>query len=152
MGRYVAGAAVRVLTPGSGGGEPLHVLSGLERRSARWDRDPEAARAALSAALSLVLRLVGRSPDRDRVVDGLRRGAAARLDDVAATIPRLAPRWFVMRDAHASDGAHLLNPRTTMSLLRGPMTPAEIARARAMGGGEAAPQVVTGADSGMIIS
>ncbi len=344
MGRYVAGSAVRVLTPGGGAGEPLHVLSGLERRSARWDRDPEAARAALSAALSLVLRLVGRSPeparsrdhvllsvlaerrlaggepatldalladlitppvdrigalslddflpktqrkalaaalngllasptfqswrqgitldvgdwltprdgrtpavvvsvahlddderelvlgvlleevlswvrtlpgaqrlralllfdeiygflpphpanpstkrplvalmkqarafgvgvvvatqnpmdldyralgnagvwwvgrlqtdaDRDRVVDGLRRGAAARLDDVAATIPRLAPRWFVMRDAHASDGAHLLNPRTTMSLLRGPMTRDEIARARAMGSGEAASTV-----------
>ncbi len=46
-----------------------------------------------------------------------------------------------MRDAHASDGAHLLNPRTTMSLLRGPMTRDEISRARAMGSGEAASTV-----------
>lgn len=67
--RYVAGSAVRVLTPGGGAGEPLHVLSGLERRSARWDRDLEAARAALSAALSLVLRLVGRSPEPARSRD-----------------------------------------------------------------------------------
>jgi hypothetical protein len=39
------------------------MLSSLERRSARWDSDPEAARAALSAAVSLVLRLLGREPD-----------------------------------------------------------------------------------------
>ena len=29
--------SVRVITPGSTAGEPLHVLSSLERRSARWD-------------------------------------------------------------------------------------------------------------------
>ena len=39
------------------------MLSPLERRSARWDTDPESARAALSAAVSLVLRLLGRDPD-----------------------------------------------------------------------------------------
>ncbi|AKU95754.1 hypothetical protein AKJ09_02418 [Labilithrix luteola] len=39
------------------------MLSALERRSARWDHDPESARASLSAAVSLVLRLVGRDPD-----------------------------------------------------------------------------------------
>ncbi len=55
--------AVRVLTPGSSAGERLHVLSALERRSDRWTTDPDAARAALSAALSLVLRLVGREAD-----------------------------------------------------------------------------------------
>src|SRR3954447_5844573 len=63
VARYAAGTAVRVITPGSSAGEPLHVLSSLERRSARWDHDPESARAALSAAVSLVLRLVGREPD-----------------------------------------------------------------------------------------
>jgi len=54
---------MRVITPGSSAGEPLHVLSPLERRSSRWDTDPESARAALSAAVSLVLRLLGRDPD-----------------------------------------------------------------------------------------
>jgi hypothetical protein len=55
--------SVRVITPGSSAGELLHVLSPLERRSSRWDTDPESARAALSAAVSLVLRLLGRDPD-----------------------------------------------------------------------------------------
>src|SRR5512145_1189403 len=54
---------VRVITPGSSAGELLHVLSSLERRSPRWDTDPESARDALSAAVSLVLRLLGRDPD-----------------------------------------------------------------------------------------
>jgi hypothetical protein len=60
---YSAGVEVRLLTPGGSAGEPLHMLSSLERRSARWDADPEAARDALSAAVSLVLRLLGREPD-----------------------------------------------------------------------------------------
>ncbi len=63
VARYVASTEVRVLTPGSGGGERLHVLSGLERRSPRWDTDPDAASSAASAAVSLVLRLVGKNPD-----------------------------------------------------------------------------------------
>ena len=54
---------VRIVTPGSTAGEPLHVLSALERRSSRWDTDREAARTALVAAVSLVLRLVGREAD-----------------------------------------------------------------------------------------
>jgi Helicase HerA, central domain len=54
---------LRVLTPGSTAGEPLHILSSLERRSATWEADPEAGRAALSAALSLVLRMLGRDPN-----------------------------------------------------------------------------------------
>jgi hypothetical protein len=53
----------RVVTPGSPSGDLLHVLSSLERRSARWGDDPDAARAALSAAVSLVLRLLGRDHD-----------------------------------------------------------------------------------------
>ena len=57
---------VRIITPGSTAGEPLHVLSSLERRSARWDDDPEAARSSLSAAVSLVLRLLGRDSDPAR--------------------------------------------------------------------------------------
>jgi hypothetical protein len=333
LGRYVARSRVRVLTPGSGGGEPLHVLSGLERRSPRWDSSPDAARAALSAAISLVLRLVGKCPDpaksrehvllsvlaerrllggepalldtllgdlldppcerigalaiedylpkkqrkslaaalnnllasptfqswrqgatlevgewlaerqghtpavvvsvahlddeerelvlgvlleevlswvrtlpgsqslralvlfdevygflpphpanpstkrplvalmkqarafgvgvvvatqnpmdldyralgnagvwcvgrlqtdadRERVVDGLGRGNGGCIDELVATIPRLAPRWFVLRDAQDNDQVRLLNPRHAMTLLRGPMTGEELERAR----------------------
>ncbi|HEY5961163.1 MAG TPA: helicase HerA-like domain-containing protein [Polyangiaceae bacterium] len=79
----------RVITPGSSSGELLHVLSSLERRSDRWDSDPEAARDALSAAVSLVLRLLGRDPDpaksREHVLlavlaeQRLRRGEPASL-------------------------------------------------------------------------
>lgn len=64
--------SVRVLTPGTEAGEPLHVLSALEHASPLWQSDEEAAREALSAAISLLLRLIGRDPDptrsRDHVV------------------------------------------------------------------------------------
>src|SRR4029077_18588359 len=63
LGRYSRSTAVRVLTPGSSAGELVHVLSSLEHRSPRWDTDPDSARQALSAAISLVLRLLGRDPD-----------------------------------------------------------------------------------------
>jgi hypothetical protein len=63
---FAESTSVRVITPGSSAGESLHLLSSLERRSSRWDDDPESARAALSAAVSLVLRLVGRDPDPAR--------------------------------------------------------------------------------------
>jgi hypothetical protein len=63
LAAYTRGVSVRVLTPGATAGEPLHMLSSLERRSPRWDVDPEAARDALSAAVSLVLRLLGRESD-----------------------------------------------------------------------------------------
>jgi hypothetical protein len=63
LATYTSGVSVRVLTPGATAGEPLHMLSSLERRSPRWDVDPEAARDALTAAVSLVLRLLGRESD-----------------------------------------------------------------------------------------
>jgi hypothetical protein len=63
LATYAKETHVRVLTPGGTAGEPLHMLSSLERRSSRWDTDPEAARDALSASISLVLRLLGRAPD-----------------------------------------------------------------------------------------
>jgi hypothetical protein len=79
----------RVITPGSSAGEGLHILSGLERHSDRWKHDPESARAALGAAVSLVLRLLGRDSDpaksREHVVLSvfaelrLLRGAPADL-------------------------------------------------------------------------
>lgn len=61
--KYSESVDFRVITPGSNAGELLHVLSSLERRSKRWDDDPESARDALSAAVSLVLRLLGRDSD-----------------------------------------------------------------------------------------
>ena len=63
LARYCATTHVRVITPGSDAGEPLHLLSALERRSSRWDHDIDNARATLEAAVSMVLRLMGRDPD-----------------------------------------------------------------------------------------
>jgi hypothetical protein len=37
LARFRAKTHIRVLTPGSESGEPLHVLSSLERRSTKWD-------------------------------------------------------------------------------------------------------------------
>jgi Bacterial protein of unknown function (DUF853) len=89
--------AIRVITPGSTAGEPLHVLSSLERRSPRWDTDPEAARAALAAAVSLVLRLLGRDPDparsREHVLLSVlaeRRLRAGKPADIPALLEDLA--------------------------------------------------------------
>jgi hypothetical protein len=65
--------------------------------------------------------------DRARVVEGL---SVSRDAALSATIKRLSPRWFVVRDAHASEGAVLLQPRWAMSFMRGPMTRNEIRLAR----------------------
>jgi hypothetical protein len=87
---------VRVLTPGSDAGAPLHLLSALERRSARWDTDLQGARATLSAAVSLVLRLTGRDADPGRSrehallcvlgEERLRRGSTASLEELLPEI------------------------------------------------------------------
>jgi hypothetical protein len=94
---YVAGSDIRVITPGSSAGELLHVLSSLERRSDRWDTDPESARAALSATVSLVLRLLGRDPDpaksREHVLLSVlaeRRLLAGQSADLPALLEDLA--------------------------------------------------------------
>jgi hypothetical protein len=63
LAAFHAAVEVRILTPGATAGESLHMLSSLERPSGRWQSDPETARDALSAAVSLVLRLLGREPD-----------------------------------------------------------------------------------------
>jgi len=69
--------------------------------------------------------------DRARVLDGLRgaAGDGGASPELAHTLQRLAPRWFVLRDAHASRGTVLFQPRWTMSFMRGPMTRSEIQRA-----------------------
>ncbi|HEY4121471.1 MAG TPA: helicase HerA-like domain-containing protein, partial [Byssovorax sp.] len=94
---YAARTSVRVITPGSTAGEPLHILSSLERRSPQWERDPEAARASLGAAVSLVLRLVGRESDparsKEHVLLSLlaeRRLRAGQSADLGALLADLA--------------------------------------------------------------
>ena len=88
--------SIRVITPGATAGESLHVLSALERRSSRWDTDPESARKALSAAVSLVLRLLGRDPDpaksREHVLLSVfaeRRLAAGQNADIGSLMQDL---------------------------------------------------------------
>lgn len=94
---YVSKRSVRVITPGSSAGELLHVLSSLERHSGRWTRDPESARAALSAAVSLLLRLLGRDCDpaksRDHVLLSVlaeRRLSQGETADLGALLNDLA--------------------------------------------------------------
>jgi hypothetical protein len=97
VAEYAAKSDIRVITPGSSAGELLHVLSSLERRSERWDSDPESARAALSAAVSLLLRLLGRDPDpaksREHVLLSVlaeRRLVAGQTADLGGLLDDLA--------------------------------------------------------------
>ncbi len=66
LAEFAAKTRVRVLTPGADAGELLHLLSSLERRSTLWDTDVESARTSLGAAVSLVLRLLGRDAEPGR--------------------------------------------------------------------------------------
>jgi len=84
---------------------------------------------ALSNAGLWCLGRLQTDADRERVIDGL----ALEDPSFANTLQRLAPRWFVMRDAHTSSTPVLLHPRQTMTLMRGPMTRSEIRKAREAG-------------------
>jgi hypothetical protein len=64
LAAYTAGVSVRVLTPGATVGEPLHMLSSLERRSPRWDSDREAARRVDRS------RVARTAPARTRIRSG----------------------------------------------------------------------------------
>jgi len=70
--------------------------------------------------------------DRARVLDGMVTSGSVALkpNDLADIVKRLAPRWFLVRDAHAQQGLALVQPRWTMSYMRGPMTRLEIRHAR----------------------
>jgi len=68
--------------------------------------------------------------DRARVIDGLVGALGAADEDLGATLTRLAPRWFVVRNAHAKSPPILVQPRYAMILMRGPMTRLEIRAAR----------------------
>jgi hypothetical protein len=72
--------------------------------------------------------------DRARVLDGLagaRQNQNDTADDLGNVVKRLAPRWFIVKNAHAASiGPLLLNPRQTMSFMCGPMTRTELLHAR----------------------
>jgi hypothetical protein len=94
--RFHERRAGRIITPGASSGALLHVQSSLERRSPHWDTDPESARATLSAAISLVLRLVGRDADPARsrehvllAVFAERRLLAGQPADIASLLADL---------------------------------------------------------------
>jgi hypothetical protein len=86
-------------------------------------------RALSNAGLWCIGRLQT-DADRARVIDSLASTAAGDSEELADTLKRLAPRWFLTRNTHASEGTTLLQPRWTMSFMRGPMTRAEIQAAR----------------------
>jgi hypothetical protein len=73
--------------------------------------------------------------DRARVMDGLATSEEAGEPsapgiDLDRTVQRLANRWFVVRNAHVPSAPILLQPRQTLSWLRGPMTRTELRKAR----------------------
>ncbi len=101
LSQYRQSTHVRVITPGADAGELLHVLSSLERRSSRWDTDVDGARAALSAAISLILRLLGRDPDparsREHVLLSViaeRRLKAGLTAEIGALLPEIVEPPF----------------------------------------------------------
>jgi len=49
-------------------------------------------------------------------------GEPSSREELDQTVKRLGPRWFVVRNAHASSPPVLLHPREMISLMRGPMT------------------------------
>jgi hypothetical protein len=73
--------------------------------------------------------------DRARVIDGLDMAhdvGGGFAQELARMLGRLAPRWLVMRDVHLDAGALQLQPRWTMSFMRGPMTARELRVARGL--------------------
>ena len=85
---------------------------------------------ALSNAGLWFIRRSQTDADRARVIDGLEGALGAADEDLGSTLTRLAPRWFVVRNAHAKGPPILVQPRYAMSLMRGPMTRLEIRAAR----------------------
>ncbi len=70
--------------------------------------------------------------DRNRVVEAMSHTSSSDLDadSLASIIKSLAPRWFVMRNARRPKEAALLNSRTTLCWLKGPMARADLRRLR----------------------
>jgi hypothetical protein len=86
-------------------------------------------RALSNAGLWFIGRLQT-DADHARVIDGLEGALGPADEDLGGTLTRLAPRWFVVRNAHVTSPPILVQPRYAMSLMRGPMTRLEIRAAR----------------------
>jgi hypothetical protein len=69
--------------------------------------------------------------DRARVVESLAHAeeVGSSPAELGALLRKLGPRWFLLRDVHASTKLALLRPRWALSYLRGPMTQSELQRA-----------------------
>jgi hypothetical protein len=91
-------------------------------------------RALSNAGLWFVGRLQT-DADRARVVEGMAEATAERDGPtraaLSATIKKLAKRWFVVRDVHASRAASLAQPRHAITWMRGPLTRVELRREQA---------------------
>lgn len=123
--RFHDSVELRVFTPGAPIAERLHLLAALERRSPTWDTHPDEASRSLCAAVSMLMRLLGRDPDplrsREHVLVSflaerrLRAGQdvdlAALVDEIMAppveTIGALAVDDFVSRRERAALNAAL---------------------------------------------
>jgi hypothetical protein len=93
-------------------------------------------RALSNAGLWCVGRLAT-DADRERVVNALSGGSAGTDPTQLADILKvLASRWFVLRNVHQTPPLQLLQSRTTLSWLRGPMTRHDLKRLVARAGGE----------------
>ena len=89
-----------------------------------------AYRALSSAGVWLVERLQT-DADRALVVDAM--ASEGGLDGVepkelAEVLKMLAPRWFVVRNSHRAPSLALLQSRTTLCWMRGPMTRGDLRR------------------------
>jgi hypothetical protein len=77
--------------------------------------------------------------DRRRVVDAMASEggiAGAEPAELAEVIKMLAARWFVVRNVHRPPNLALLQSRTTLCWLRGPMTRGDLKRLTARAGGD----------------
>jgi hypothetical protein len=68
--------------------------------------------------------------DRGRVVDALSGGERDGVEPeaLANVLKLLAPRWFVLRNVHQTPPMVLVQSRTTLCWLRGPMTRSDLKR------------------------
>jgi hypothetical protein len=80
---------------------------------------------ALSNAGTWMLGRLQTDADRARVVEGL--GEDKKKSALATLLKKLAPRWFVVREARDAK-LSLLNPRWAMSYLRGPVASLNVTR------------------------
>lgn len=88
----------------------------LHSRLAGYPLCTEAALETLSAALLTSKQLEESNAEEP----------SSSPSELGNLLRRLAPRWFLVRNAQASSKLALLMPRWAMSYLRGPMTPSEL--------------------------